>query len=232
MAIRNLPVDREALLRAVTSRGETLLGTWLELADGTLHPLVDGDESVEGRAFEARMDANPDGFAKVPVYAREYRLMTAFVETVDDDALAASLDAALAGREAFRRFEAVLGAHPDEAARWRAFREAALVAWVLAWLRGIGVGVPWAPPAPDPLSTVDRPALVELLWAGGGVGPIVRPCPDRAAARDLFVRLCRDVSELVGEPFRKGDVRGRNRFVRAGVELAVDGASVVVSRVG
>lgn len=224
MALRILPVDRDALLRAVTARDERLLGTWLELADGTLHALVDGDGGDEGRAFEARMDANPDGFAKVPVYPREYRLMTEFVETVEDDALAAALDAALAGREAFRRFEAVVAGHPGEAQRWRAFRTEALLAWASAWLRHQGLGAPWLADAAVP----DRPAVVELLLARG---PASRAASDRHAARELFVRLCRELSELVREPFRKGDVRGRTRFVRGGVEVLVDGVTVTLRAV-
>jgi hypothetical protein len=225
MTQRILPVDRDALLRAVTARGESLLGTWLELADGSLHALVEHDESAEGRAFEARMDAHPDGFAKVPVYPREYRLMTEFVETVESDPLAAALDAALAGREAFRRFDAVLAAHPDEAGRWGRYRSDALLAWASAWLRAQGIDTPWTTEPPRP----ERPATVELLVAGG---PVTRACADRHEARDLFVRLCRELCDLVREPFRASDVRGRTRFARAGVQLDVDGASVTVRPAG
>jgi hypothetical protein len=224
MALRTLPVNRDALLRAVTARDERLLGTWLELADGSLHALVDGDDGPDGRAFEARMDANPDGFAKVPVYPREYRLMTEFVETVEDDVLAAALDAALAGREAFRRFDEVLAGSAAEARRWRAFRTDALVGWASAWLRSQGLGAAWVADLPR----ADRPALVELVLARG---PVTHTAPDRQAARELYVRLCREVSELVREPFRKGDVRGRSRFVRGGVEVAVDGGTVTVRAV-
>lgn len=223
---RILPVDRSGLLAAVTARGERLLGTWLDLRAGTLHALVDGDDSAEGRAFEARMDADPDGFAKVPVYAREYRLMTSFVETVDDDALAALLDGALAGREAFRRFEVVVAAAPAEASRWRVFREEALVAWASAWLRNLGVGTSWMVDA-----SPERPALLAWLWREGDDGPIARSYPDRHAAREAFVRLCREVAELVREPFRQSDVRGRTRFARAGVEIVLDGGTVRIHRV-
>jgi hypothetical protein len=222
MPQRILPVDRDALLHAVTARGERLLGTWLELADGTLHPLIDGDDTAAGRAFEARMDANPDGFSKVPVYAREYRLMTEFVETVEDDALAAALDAALAGREAFRRFEQVLAGDPAEAARWATFRGAALEAWATAWLRSQGLAAHWSSPAGP---SVERPVVLDLLLVDG---PVVRAAADRHAARELFVRICRELCELLREPFRKGDVRGRSRFARAGVEVRLDGSSVTI----
>jgi hypothetical protein len=222
MAQRNLEVDRDTLLRAITARGEQLLGTWLELADGTLHALVDGDESSEGRAFEARMDANPDGFCKVPLYAREYRLMGEFVETVEDDALAATLDAALAGQEAFRRFDAVLGAHPEAQRRWHEYRHEALVAWASAWLRSQGIAVPWVNGA---ASTVELPVILGVLLARG---PVTHTAADRNQARTWFVQACREVCELSREPFRTSDVRGRSRFLRAGVEVVHAGLEVTL----
>jgi hypothetical protein len=222
MTQRLLSVDRDTLLQAVTARGEQLLGTWLELADGSLHALIDGDESSEGRAFEARMDADPDGFSKVPLYAREYRLMGEFVETVEDDGLAAALDAALAGREAFRRFDEVLQANPAEQSRWTVFRTDALVAWAAAWLRSQGISVAWADPSTPP---VELPAILGLLLREGAVA---RTAADRHEARDVFVRLCREVCELSREPFRKSDVRGRTRFARAGVEVILEGNRVTV----
>jgi hypothetical protein len=215
---RLLNVDRDALLRAVSARGEQLLGTWLDLVDGSLHELVEGQGDGRQAAIEARIEANPERLAKVPVYPREYRLMTEFVDEVDDDALAVRLDAALAGGEAFRRFDALL--QGAERARWTAFRAEAHARWATAWLHGLDLTVPWAvgaaPPTPLPL-------LLAL------VGSRTIACASESEARETFVRLVREVCELLREPFQAGRIRGRTRFVRGDLAIVRSGAQVAVT---
>src|SRR5215510_8997604 len=124
---RTLRIDDRALLAALTARDEGLVGTYLDLEDGALLRLY--DRAVVGRSndpLEQRIDEEPDRYAKVPLYAREFRLMAEFVDSVEDDDLARLLDAALGGRNAFRRFDAVLDGWPTEQARWASFREDAL----------------------------------------------------------------------------------------------------------
>ena len=117
MERRPLNVDAGALLAALTARDEGLVGTYVDLREGALLRLY--DPAVVGRtndALEARIDSDPDRYAKVPLFTRDFRLMAEFVDTVDDDDLARLLDTALSGRGAFRRFEAVLaGCRPISA---------------------------------------------------------------------------------------------------------------------
>jgi hypothetical protein len=224
MPRRKLRIDARALLAALTSRDEGLLGTHLDLVEGVLLRLY--DPAVVGRdneQVEERIDAEPDRFAKVPLYTREYRLMTEFVDQVEDDDLARLLDTALSGREAFRRFDAVLGGWPTERARWAAYREDALARWAVAWLRALGLEPDWdrfvPPEEPD-----DVPALLRVALAGGRL-----EVADEAAAQALVVRLARELAEIRREPFRARGVRGRSRVVRGSVEIRRDGRTVTVA---
>jgi len=68
-----------------------------------------------------------------------YRAMEAFIETVPELRLQATLLRSIRGRGAFRRFKDVLLAQPDERERWFAFNAARLRERVLAWLRDEGI---------------------------------------------------------------------------------------------
>ncbi len=219
MALRQLGIDRADLLRALTARGEGLLGTWLDLREGTLRPLREPDH--EG--FEDRLEAEADHWVKVPLFSREFRLMAEFVELVDDDDLAVRLDAALSGPAAFREWDRVLGGWPQEQARWREHREAALVRWGLSWLRGLGLSPAWAgAPAEGP---VEVPTLLALLVDEVGRS---RSFPTEAAAQAAFVRASRDLCELLREPFPARRVRSGARFVRGPVEIVRDRRLVTI----
>jgi hypothetical protein len=101
MERRPLNVDPVALLAALTARDEGLVGTYVDLEDGALLRLY--DPAIVGRSnddVEQRLDDEPHRYARVPLFSREYRLLTEFVDTVEDDDLARLLDAALGGREA------------------------------------------------------------------------------------------------------------------------------------
>jgi hypothetical protein len=223
-ARRTLALEADVLLGALVARDEGLLATYLDLRDGSLVRLY--DPMVTGRDNEAllsRIDAEPDRFAEVPRYTRHYRLMTEFVDTVDDDHLARLLDTALGGREAFRRFEAVLGAWPVERERWRLFREEALEAWAVAWLRSVGVEPDWGRGLP-PEAPADVPLLLEVALRGG-----VIEAADEAEAASLLVRLARQLCELRCEPFRARSVRERGVFRRGGIEIRREGRTIRVA---
>jgi hypothetical protein len=231
---RPLNVDARALLGALTARDEGLVGTYLDLREGTLLPVY--DPAVVGRSnapLEQRIDDDPDRYAKVPLYAREYRLMAEYVDTVEDDDLARLLDAALGGRNAFRRFDAVLDGWPAERARWERFREDALARWAVAWLRSLGVEPRWDRPipAPDPPHTPSLLTIALRGQASSGPEGIARSlrAGSEAEALALFVRACRELCELEREPFVAGSARRRTRFVRGGVEIRRDGQVVVVT---
>jgi len=228
---RPLEVDADVLLRALTARDEGLLGTYLDLATGELLRLV--DPAVAGRdneTVEGRLDDEPDRYARVPVYNREYRLMTSFVDTVRDDDLARLLDTALSGREAFRRFEAVLRGWPQDLARWRAFREAAHTRWAAAWLRSIGIEPVWS--KKDVPEEVQQAPVLLVLAAGeqedSPDGRLVRVlhAGSHDEARALFTRAVRQLCELRAEPFRARALRGATRFAVDGIELEREGRTV------
>jgi hypothetical protein len=226
---RSLPIDARALIAALTARDEGLLGTYLDLETGALLLLHEGGEDP----LEQRIDEEPDRYAKVPLYSREYRLMAEFVDSVDDDDLARLLDAALGGRNAFRRFDAVLEGSPDEARRWREFRENALARWAVAWLRSLGVEPAWDRPTPPP-EPPQTPSLLAIAFRGAagvtGEGLVRRyRAADEAEAAALFVRSCRELCELEREPFLTGSARRRTRFVRGAIEVRRDGLDVIVT---
>jgi hypothetical protein len=228
---RPLQVDADVLLRALTARDEGLLGTYLDLQTGELLRLV--DPAVAGRdnePVETRLDDDPDRYARVPVYNREYRLMTSFVDTVRDDDLARLLDAALGGREAFRRFEAVLRGWQTDHARWAAYREAALARWATGWLRSLAIEPVWELPAVP--EEIQRAPVLLVLAAGDpeedGAGRVVRVLKTRSLdeARALFTRAVRQLCELRAEPFRARHLRGTDRFSVDGIEIERDGKLV------
>lgn len=229
MPRRPLTVDSPAILAALTTRDEGLLGTYLDLQTGGLVRVY--DPAIVGRsndAAEGRLDAEPDRYAKIPLYSREYRLMTEFVDTVEDDDLARLLDAALAGRSAFRRFDGTLGAWPAERARWEAFRHAALLRWAAAWLRAQGVEPRWEPIVPEVEAELASLLRVILHGEPGPDGGRILRARDDAEAQALFVRVCRELCELAQEPFRARHLRHTTRFVYGGVEVRRDGATVRV----
>ena len=227
---RTLKLNGSALLEALVARDEGLLATYVDLTDGRFLRLF--DPAVTGRANEAvlsKVDADPDRYAEVPRYTRSYRLMADFVDTVDDDDLARLLDTALTGREAFRRFDAVLGGWPAERARWEGYRRSALTRWATAWLRTLGIEPDWElPPAPE--APPEVPALLEVALLGErGEGCASWSLATESEATRMFHRLARQLCELRSEPFRVRVLRGRTRFARGGVEIRRDGLRVVLS---
>lgn len=233
MARRPVPVDAEALIAALTARDEGLVGTYLDLRDGSLLRLF--DPAVVGRdneLVEQRIDADPDRYAKVPLYSREYRLMTEFVDTVEDDDLARLLDAALAGNSAFRRFDAVLDGWPAERGQWRAYREAALVRWAAGWLRSLNVEPQWDRRAPE--EPPQTPWLLQVALRGevaDADGEIVRilRTGSESEAQTTFLRLARELCELGQEPFRLRAYRKSTRIARGGLEIRRDGRVVIIA---
>jgi len=68
-----------------------------------------------------------------------YDDMVRFADTVTDPELRKSLDIALDGRGAFRRFRNVLDNHDSEQQRWFAFKERAMSERAREWLAEIGI---------------------------------------------------------------------------------------------
>ncbi len=228
---RKLRLDGRALLEALVARDEGLLATYVDLEEGGFVRLY--DPAVTGRDNErvlALVDADPDRYGEVPPYTRTYRLMAEFVDTVEDDHLARLIDMALSGKEAFRRFDAVLAGWPAEQARWRSFRQDALARWAAAWLRSLGVEPDWELPIP-PEAPADVPDILLVALRGAAAAPRTRTLQvgSEAEARALFQRLARQLCELRAEPFRARRLRGSSRFARGAIELRYAGHEVTLT---
>ncbi len=231
-------VSRDALLPVLSRRDDRVLGAVLDLQSGEVRTLFDPVRSgVDNAALEALLDREPERYARVPAYDREYRLMCAYAAEVDDDALANELDVALTGAGAYKRFTDVLeAAHGLDS--WSAYRELALLHFVEDWLATLGIDqVTWAPPTELVRAPGPRPGLVALFVRGersteaeGAVVLHRARLADAAEARAVFERAARDLCELQGQPWRRAFVRGRDRFDRDGVVLELTG-SVLTARV-
>lgn len=220
---RAVSIDEPVLLAALVARDEGLLATFLDLQTGSLVRLF--DPAVTGRDNQpvwALIEQEPERYAEIPRYTRQFRLMQDFVDLVEDDDLARLLDTALTGREAFRRFEVLLAAWPKERDRWNDYRHEALVQWAVAWLRSLDVEPPWASGMPEE-SALDVPELLRVaLESPGDAGSRTVTFESPEQATRLFVKLARQLCELRREPFRARRVRQLRRFRRGGIEIACD----------
>ncbi len=229
---RAVSIDQPVLLAALVARDEGLLATFLDLHTGELVRLF--DPAVTGRdnaSVWARIDEEPERYAEIPRYTRQFRLMQDFVDLVEDDDLARLLDTALTGHEAFRKFEVLLAAWPQEQARWIDYRHEALVRWAVGWLRSLGVEPPWARGLPEE-SALDVPELLRVALEAPGVAgrrTVVLDTPEHAA--QVFVKLARQLCELRREPFRARRVRQLRQFRRGGIEIVRDDRAVTLAMV-
>lgn len=76
----------------------------------------------------------------------QYRWMERYIAAVADRALAAELSHAIAGKQAFQRFRAVLAKHPGRTDEWYTFRGKQLARYMRAWLAAHDIVVPRHPP--------------------------------------------------------------------------------------
>lgn len=229
---RPVPIDQSALLAALVARDEGLLATFVDLQTGDLVRLF--DPAVTGRHNTnvwSRIDKEPERYAEIPRYTRQFRLMQDFVDLVDDDDLARLLDTALTGNEAFRKFEVLLAAWPKEQSRWVTFRHQTLVRWAVSWLRSLDVEPAWAEGLPE-VSPLDVPDLLRVaLEAPGTGGRRTVQLETVGQATQMFLMLCRQLCELRREPFRARRVRQLHRFRRGGIEIARDDRAVTLALV-
>jgi fido (protein-threonine AMPylation protein) len=88
----------------------------------------------------AAVSARTDAFVIRPLsHAEAHEIVTDFIATLTDGALADRLRAAAAGPNAVARFLQVLGAYPRARRSWLAYRQRRLEAIALEWLREQGV---------------------------------------------------------------------------------------------
>jgi hypothetical protein len=230
-----LPVEMHDLINAMTWRDGSVLGSYVDLQTGAVIHLIDPAYSGEPiEAIERALDAEPDRYAAIPTYDREYRLMLQFSEHIDDDEAAVALDVALRGKGAFRSFKDVVGRSGllDE---WREFRQAALMRWAIDWLGQLGYSPDWDLPDPaQPTEEVPRVGLLYLVLLGGDRaivdGVVTRRIDLQTVgqAKGLFRAVVRDLCELRSEPYSGRYVR-QGHFEREGLSVKREDSAVVLS---
>jgi hypothetical protein len=144
--LRPLTVDLDEL--ATIIEGDPLQGGGrIDLRSGEIwhgSAYDDAQEDDEGLDDEER-------WLWVDASSREGWLdMEAFAGTVEDSALAARIEQAIAGRGAFRRFRAVLDEHPEEMTRFHLFAEERRRGRARRWLAEHGIRPVSAASTADP----------------------------------------------------------------------------------
>jgi len=92
---------------------------------------------VEGMPIDERdIDLEEERYLSVPTISSRgsYAIMEEFIATVKDDGVRTDLEDAIKGKGAFRRFKDVLNHYPEDRKRWFAFKEAAVMQEIMAWL--------------------------------------------------------------------------------------------------
>lgn len=109
---------------------------WEQAAQGA----PEGGELPEGLSLALRIREDPDRYMRVPL-SPEQDLADAreFVSTVLSSVVQRRLQGVLDGPRAMDRFRALLTRHPEELARWQAFRAARLRQRIQEWLGEQGV---------------------------------------------------------------------------------------------
>ena len=129
----------------LTAYLDTETGEIISMPDNVMRVAEEGGEAVADLAdweqellktAESIFGDDKNRFLEIP--RREsyegYNLMVAFAETVRSKRLREKLDIALDGKGAFQRFRNVLNDHPDELARWYAFKEESMREEAVQWL--------------------------------------------------------------------------------------------------
>jgi len=131
-----VPVAWEALEDAFENNAPEV-HSYLHFDTGEVIRIVDGvaDPSMHARIMHDSRHLRID-----PVSSREqYRWMERFIATVEDEELRRSLNIAIDGKGAFRRFKDALVNHPVDRERWFAFRSERLRSCMEAWLTTHGI---------------------------------------------------------------------------------------------
>ena len=129
----------------LTAYLDTETGEIISMPDNVMRAAEQGGDAVADladweqellQAAESIFGDDKNRFLEIP--RREsyegYNLMVAFAETVRSKGLREKLDIALDGKGAFQRFRNVLNDHPDELARWYAYKEECMREEAVQWL--------------------------------------------------------------------------------------------------
>jgi hypothetical protein len=114
---------------------------YLDLETGDILMVSDWMDTEEAEGIRDRIDAEPERYEALPrVGSHEgYRDMEEFIEIVAHQHLRDSLEVAINGKGAFRRFKDVLARYPEAQEEWFRFKDDRLMERALEWLEDIGI---------------------------------------------------------------------------------------------
>lgn len=142
MPTRKLNVNLDDLARAMNGSDRPEGPCVLDIRTGAIvHPPDVGSRPVAMPQEEGRYVPIPEMDAH-----ETYRIMEDFIDTVRDEHIRDMLEAAIAGRNAFRRFAEVLNRHSDLYERWCGFETDRKRDWARGFLKDLGITSTWRPP--------------------------------------------------------------------------------------
>ena len=161
---------------------------FLNLEDGQVLKLPPGDEALP----QVRSDTKTYAPVEAIPSRIQYQWLDSFINSVEEEALRARMEAAINGKGAFRRFKDILLTLPDERRRWFEFRDEMMRQRVVDWLREVGVDAlnppPWEEEGEESLAIGEpgNSAPVEKK-------PIVNNQVDIEALRDFLIEWAEGV---------------------------------------
>lgn len=147
MPARKLNVNLDDLARAMSGSDRSDAPCMLDIRTGALVH-APGAPSAGDASRPAALPEEEGRYVPVPeMDAHEtYRIMEDFIDTVRDEHIRDTLEAAIAGRSAFRRFAEALHRHPELYERWCEFETDRKRDWARAFLKDLGIVSTWRPP--------------------------------------------------------------------------------------
>ncbi|MGE3536299.1 MAG: UPF0158 family protein [Candidatus Tectimicrobiota bacterium] len=162
MALRRLPIDFEALARAMARQGseeddyylDTQNGRIMRIASEVWNALEEGEtiagslnawQQEELHEAQAVFSDTQGRYLPIPeeMHWEVAEIMTDFMEAVHDTELRSKLSQAMASRNAVRRFKDVLAHYPAEQQRWTAMQQQSQQEQASRWLEDEGIEPVW-----------------------------------------------------------------------------------------
>ncbi|CAD5105778.1 UPF0158 family protein [Zestomonas carbonaria] len=125
--MRPLTIDLDELTLAMNNRS---VDFYLDLHTGRVLPFYDDPELEKG------LETEPDRYLAIETLDSrdDYRVMEAFISTVDHPHAYTTLEHALAGRKPFRAFKYALAEYPELEQAWLDFEATRLRELAVDWL--------------------------------------------------------------------------------------------------
>ena len=162
MALRRLPIEFEALARAMAGQGseeddyylDTQTGRIMQIASEVWNALEEGEtiagslnawQQEELHEAQAVFSDTQGRYLPIPEAMpwEVEEIMTDFMEAVGDAELRGKLSQAMAGRNAVRRFKDVLVHYPAEQQRWLLLQHQSQQEQAARWLQDEGLEPVW-----------------------------------------------------------------------------------------